>query len=234
MYAGCAALALKCAVYRLLGWKIGSRVRIGLSYLDALNVTIGDGVRIGHFNVVRSVKRLSIGPNTVIANFNAFFGTTYGPDFPGIVDIGAEVSWMSHHFVDAAGNLQVSSQAVIAGRDTHFWTHEAQPFESGLRLMATRVEIGSGAYVGARATLLGCSVPPGAVVGAGSVVTKDFAPEPARLLIAGNPATIRKRYPAQAIPFVETAEAWETAGSGGDSVCTPFVDAVVDAEAGAL
>ncbi len=63
------------------------------------------------------------------------------------------------------------------------------------RLAATRVEVGADAYVGARAMLLGCRVPPGAVVGAGSVVTKDFAPEAARLLIAGNPA----RHP-QALP----------------------------------
>jgi acetyltransferase-like isoleucine patch superfamily enzyme len=41
---------------------------------------------------------------------------------------------------------------------------------------------------------VGCALPDRTVVGAGSVVTKQFAPEPCPYLIAGNPAIIKKRY----------------------------------------
>ena len=37
-------------------------------------------------------------------------------------------------------------------------------------------------------------IPDGAVVAAGSVVNKTFPGQDCRLLIAGNPATVRKRY----------------------------------------
>ena len=205
---------LKQAAYRhLLGWRIGKRVRIGLSYLDSRSVTIGDDVAIGHFNVVRNVKRLSIGSGTILANFNSVFGSTYGPEFPGDVSIGAGVSFMSHHFVDATGSVLIGDRAVIGGRDTHFWSHEMQQSDGASRLAATRVEVGAGAYVGARAMLVGCRIPAGAVVGAGSVVTKDFAPEAARLLIAGNPASIRKRYPLDIGNQADTVET--TAGDEG-------------------
>jgi acetyltransferase-like isoleucine patch superfamily enzyme len=58
------------------------------------------------------------------------------------------------------------------------------------------VTIGAHVYVGARSTLVGCALPDRTVVGAGSVVTKQFAAEATPYLIAGNPAIIKKRYQA--------------------------------------
>ncbi len=54
--------------------------------------------------------------------------------------------------------------------------------------------VGEDAYIEARATLSGCSLPDRTVVGAGSVANKNFAPESTSFLIAGLPATIKKRY----------------------------------------
>jgi acetyltransferase-like isoleucine patch superfamily enzyme len=186
---------LKALIYRrVFRWQIGKNVRIGLSYIEGRKVILRDGVTIGHFNVFRGLKQLIIGQETYIANFNECFGSGYGPEWPGELHIGANVNVMSHHFLDVGGQVTIGSRAVIGGRDSQIWSHQLGLVEGVLRLMPLRVCVGEDVYVGARAMLLGCSIPAGAVVGAGSVVTRDFEPQDCRVLIAGNPATIIKRY----------------------------------------
>lgn len=187
---------LKQGIYRsVFRWKVGRRVRIGCSYLDCAAVDLGDDVRIGHFNVLRGLQRFQVGERTYIANFNEFFGNGGAYEsFKSVLIFGSGVNFMSHHFIDVGGTVTIGDGATIGGRDTHFWSH-TRTFRNGIPcLEPTEVTVGPDVYVGARATLVGCSIPGGAVVGAGSVVTKSFAPEPQRLLIAGNPAAIRKRY----------------------------------------
>ena len=186
--------AVKRAYYRsLFGWKIGRRVRIGASYIDAKAVALGDDVRIGHLNVFRNLKVLSVGEGTYIANLNQFFGAIY-ERFPSRVVVGRHVNFMSRHFVDAAGSVEIGDGAVIGGRSTQFWSHSRALINGVPSLEPTHLSIGEGVYVGAGSMLIGCAVPPGAVVGAGSVVAKSFDSGGSRVLIAGNPAEIKKRY----------------------------------------
>jgi len=191
-------LPLKLGIYRrLLGWRIGKNVRIGWSYLDAGHVTLGDNVRIGHFNLVRGVKRLSVGSGTYIANLNQMFGAAY-PGWDSTLIIGENVNFMSRHFIDVGGTVTIGDRTVVGGRETQFWSHTRAFVDGAPSLQPTSVHVAEEVYIGARATLVGCAIPAGAVVGAGSVVTKSFAPEVARLLIAGNPASVRKRYDSDA------------------------------------
>ncbi len=194
---------LKQGLYRrVFGWRIGRGVRIGCSYLDAAQMSLGDGVRIGHFNIIRNVARLEIGRGSVLENFNQFFGTRL-PDvsLPSELVMGEQVSFMSRHFVDVTGSVHIGSRTVVAGRDSQFWSHTLALAEKGYAFQPTHLRIGEDVYIGARATLVAGSVPAGAIVGAGSVVTKSFAPEAARVLIAGNPAVVKKRYlPPEAPP----------------------------------
>jgi acetyltransferase-like isoleucine patch superfamily enzyme len=187
---------LKKFLYRrVLGWKIGRRVRIGWSYLDAREVVLGDDVRVGHFNVVRGLRRLELGRGTVIANFNRMYGGDFREEWTGALVTGEWARFTSHHFLDLSGALTIGGGTTVAGRDTHFWTHEVSQTGARPELRPYTTAIGAGVYVGARSTLLCCSIPDGAVVGAGSVVTKPFPAEGCRLLIAGNPAGVKKRYP---------------------------------------
>ena len=187
---------IKQGLYRkVFHWKIGKRVRIGFSYLDSVFVELENDVRIGHFNVARGLSRFHVGERSYLANFNEFFGNggTY-EGFQSILEIGSGVNFMSHHFIDVAGIISIGDRATIGGRDTHFWSH-TRTLKNGVpELEPTKVTVGADVYVGARATLVGCDIPDGAVVGAGSIVTKSFAAEAQRLLIAGNPAAIKKRY----------------------------------------
>jgi acetyltransferase-like isoleucine patch superfamily enzyme len=193
-----AALLPSCikvvAFRRLLGWTIGKNVKIGFSYIHANSVVLADHVRIGHFNIIRNIKFLKIGENSYIANLNSFFGATY-EGWDSHLEIGQSVNFMSHHFLDVGGKIMIGDHTVIAGRDSQLWGHGLVYDAFGSpSLKPLNVSIGSHVYIGARATLVGCSIPDRTVVGAGSVVTKQFAPEPCPYLIAGNPAIIKKRY----------------------------------------
>ena len=66
---------LKRVCYRLFfGYKIGKRVRIGLSIIDARECRIDDDVRIGHLNLVVRVKQLEIGDHCRIGHLNIIRG----------------------------------------------------------------------------------------------------------------------------------------------------------------
>jgi acetyltransferase-like isoleucine patch superfamily enzyme len=187
---------LKKFLYRhLLGWKIGKRVRIGWSYLGAREVVLGDDVQIGHFNVVRGLGRLELGRGTAINNFNRLYGMAFSDECTSTLVTGEWVRITSRHFLDLPGTLTIGRGTTVAGIESHLWTHEIDQSGPTPALRPHTIAIGEGVYVASRATLLCCSIPDGAVVGAGSVVTKSFPAEECRLLIAGNPASIRKRYP---------------------------------------
>ncbi|MEL6462640.1 MAG: DapH/DapD/GlmU-related protein [Cyanobacteria bacterium J06621_15] len=190
---------IKPFLYRkLFGYSIGKNVKIGLSYIDSKDLLIADNVRIGHFNILKSIKKISIGKNSYIGNFNQLFGGE-NRDFPWKSELilGDKVLIMSHHFMDITGSICIGNQTTIAGRDSHFWSHslvKTNDKNGGFKRVALNINIGENVYVGARATLVGCVIPNQSVVGAGSVVTKNFSQENNRVLIAGNPATVKKRY----------------------------------------
>jgi acetyltransferase-like isoleucine patch superfamily enzyme len=191
---------IKIFVYRnLFGWKIGSKVKIGFSYIDSKEVIIKDDSRIGHFNVFRNLKKLHIGSGCYIANFNEVFGALYnGEQWKSAFYLDNEAMIMSHHFFDAGGLINIGQKTVVGGRDSHFWGHTRKYDENNQpTLAALDISIGESVYIGARSTLIGCTIPKGAIVGAGSVVTsKEFKidVDGNSILIAGNPASIRKVY----------------------------------------
>ncbi len=191
---------LKRAAYRrLFGWEIGPGVRIGLSYLDARSAAFGESARVGHFNVFRGLNHLHVGRSAHVANFNHASGGRHDAGYPSRLHLGDYVQLMSHHYLDVAGTVTIADGATVGGRDSHVWSHSLVLDDAGRRhLRPLDVTVGPGAYLGARVTLVGCSVPAGAFVGAGSVVTKSFPADPdgRPLLIAGNPAAVRKTYPA--------------------------------------
>ena len=66
---------LKRPCYRLFfGYRIGRRVRVGFSIIDAESCQIGDDSQIGHLNVIIAVRSLTLGDHVRIGHLNIIRG----------------------------------------------------------------------------------------------------------------------------------------------------------------
>lgn len=194
---------LKRSCYRLFfGYKIGKRVRIGLSIIDAGECVIDDDVKIGHFNVVVRVKRLEIGDHVRIGHLNMIRGgdevhlgryseiirmneinSIAEPEVVNPIDprfsLGDGSIITAGHKIDFTDRVTIGRRSILGGRNSSLWTHNRQ---------RTRpIEIGSFAYIGSEIRIApGGSVPSKSIVGIGSVITSELTAE--GYLIAGVPA----------------------------------------------
>src|SRR5919112_4637416 len=66
---------LKRPLYRwLFGYRIGRRVRLGFSVIDARECEIGDDVSIGHLNLVVGVGKFTVGEHARVGHLNVIRG----------------------------------------------------------------------------------------------------------------------------------------------------------------
>jgi len=194
---------LKRPCYRLfLGYRIGKRVRIGLSVIDAAECQIDDDVTIGHLNVVIGVKRITIGDHVRIGHLNIIRGgeevqlgryadiirmneinSIPEPDAVNPVDprfiLGAGCIVTTGHKIDFTDRVEIGRRTIIGGRNSSLWTHNRQ--------RTLPITIGEFAYVGSEIRVApGSSIPSRCIVGIGSVITGKIEAE--EWLIAGVPA----------------------------------------------
>jgi acetyltransferase-like isoleucine patch superfamily enzyme len=194
---------LKRPLYRLFfGYKIGKRVRIGLSIIDVVDCRIDDDVSIGHFNFFTGTKNLSIGDHTRIGHLNVIRGgdevrlgryseiirfneinSIPEPDVVNETDprflLGDGSVIVASHKIDFTDRVEIGKRVILGGRNSSLWTHNRQ--------MTKPITIGDYAYVGSEIRVApGGEIPPRCVVGIGSVITKKLDGE--NCLIAGVPA----------------------------------------------
>lgn len=198
---------LKRPCYRLFyGYRIGKRVRIGVSIIDAQECEIADDVLIGHLNLVLGVKKISIGDHTKIGHLNIIRGgdevqlgryseimrtnqinSIPDPDVVNPTDprfsLGDGSIITTGHKIDFTDRVKIGRRSIIGGRNSSLWTHNRQ---------RTRpIEIGSFTYVGSEIRMApGSTLPSRCIVGIGSVVTGQLTEE--ERLIAGVPAKTLK------------------------------------------
>jgi acetyltransferase-like isoleucine patch superfamily enzyme len=203
---------LKRFCYRLFfGYRIGKRVRIGLSIIDARECVIEDDVRIGHFNLVAGVKRLHIGDHTRIGHLNILRGGDEArigryaeiirmneinsipePDVVNEIDprflLGDGSVITTGHKIDFTDRVEIGRRTIIGGRNSSLWTHNRQ--------RTLPIEIGSFSYIGSEIRIApGGGIPSRCIVGIGAVITKRFTEE--NYLIAGVPARLIKELEAE-------------------------------------
>lgn len=194
---------LKRSFYRwFFGYKIGKRVRIGLSILDAGECAIADDVSIGHFNVVIRVAKLTIGDHTRIGHLNIIRGGSEvslgryseiirlneinsipDPDVVNEIDptfvLGDGSIVTTGHKIDFTDRVEIGRRVILGGRNSSLWTHNRQ--------RTLPITIGAKVYLGSEIRMApGSAIPARSIVGIGSVITAPLAEE--GKLIAGVPA----------------------------------------------
>ena len=198
---------LKRPCYRwFFGYRIGKRVRIGLSIIDAKQCTIADDVSIGHLNVVVRVNQLEIGDHVRIGHLNIIRGgdqvklgryseiirmneinSIAEPDVVNPIEpkfsLGEGSVITAGHKIDFTDRVTIGRRSILGGRNSSLWTHNRQ---------RTRpIDIGSFAYIGSEIRIApGGSIPSRCIVGIGSVITGELSGE--GNLIAGVPAKVVK------------------------------------------
>ncbi len=198
---------LKRPLYRLcFGYKIGKRVRVGFSVIDARECSIGDDTQIGHFNLVIGVKKFTVGDHVRIGYFNIIRGgdevrlgryseiirtneinSIPEPDVVNPTDprflLGDGSIITAGHKIDFTDRVTIGRRSILGGRNSSLWTHNRQ---------RTRpIDIGSFAYIGSEIRMApGGALPSRCIVGIGSVITGELTAE--GYLIAGLPAKLVK------------------------------------------
>lgn len=195
--------ALTCLCYRVFfGYKIGKRVRIGFSIIDAASCEIADGVSIGHLNLFIGIKKLTIGEKTKIGILNIFRGgdeirigryceilrlneinSIPEPDVVNPTDpvfiLGDGSIIAASHKIDFTDKVEFGKRVILGGRNSSLWTHNRQ--------MTEPITIGAFSYIGSEIRIApGGKIPDKCIVGIGSVITKSFINK--KKLIAGMPA----------------------------------------------
>jgi acetyltransferase-like isoleucine patch superfamily enzyme len=196
---------VKRPIYRYVcGYRIGKRVRIGVSIIDAAECEIGDDVTIGHFNLFVGTKKLVIGDHCRIGHLNVIRGgdevrlgkyseiirlneinSIPEPDVVNETDprflLGDGSVIVASHKIDFTDRVEIGKRVILGGRNSSLWTHNRQ--------MTKPITIGDNAYIGSEIRIApGGEIPPRCVVGIGSVITKRLDGE--NNLIAGVPAKV--------------------------------------------
>ena len=194
---------LKKPLYRMFfGYRIGKRVRIGLSLIDARECSIADDVSIGHLNVFTQIQSLTIGDHVRIGHLNIFRGgdeVSLGryaevirlneinsipePDVVNKTDprflLGDGSIVTTGHKIDFTDRVEIGRRTIIGGRNSSIWTHNRQ--------RTLPITIGSFAYVGSEIRMApGSKIPSRSIVGMGAVITSALDIEDT--LIGGVPA----------------------------------------------
>ena len=194
---------LKRPLYKLFfGYRIGKRVRIGLSVIDAAKCEIADDVSVGHFNVITRVQKLTIGDHVRIGHLNIIRGgdeVSLGryseimrmneinsipePDAVNKIDprfiLGNGSIVTAGHKIDFTDRVDIGRRVILGGRNSSLWTHNRQ--------RTLPITIGELVYIGSEIRMApGSSIPARCIVGIGSVVTSQLVGE--RKLVAGVPA----------------------------------------------
>ena len=194
---------LNRACYRLFfGYKIGKRVRIGFSVIDARHCQIDDDVTIGHLNLIFRVEKLTIRDHAKIGHLNIIRGgedvqlgryseiirlneinSIPDPDVVNEIDptfsLGDGSIVTTGHKIDFTDRIEIGKRTIIGGRNSSIWTHNRQKTRP--------IKIGSFTYVGSEIRMApGSTIPSRCIVGMGAVVTSQLLDE--EMLFGGIPA----------------------------------------------
>jgi acetyltransferase-like isoleucine patch superfamily enzyme len=178
----------------LLGYDIHKTARIGCSLICPVRLKMGPKSTIGHLNMCKDgVELVQLGEGAEIGNLNwitgvPMHGTTHLKDHnerhPELV-VQDQAAITNRHYIDCTAKVTIGRYSTFAGCRSIILTHsiDLALCEQG----AAPVSVGDYCFVGAACVLLpGAELPPYSVLGANSLLNKQFI-DPYRLY-AGSPA----------------------------------------------
>ena len=142
---------LKRPIYRCCySYQISKGVQMGLTlFVGVGRCRIGDGVRIGSFNLFYRIDELAIGDHARIGFLNLFRGgqrielgsyvtilrqnvcnAILDPDFvePATPILALEPGTVvtSGHWLDFSAGITIGEHSIVGGRNSSLWTHNRQ------------------------------------------------------------------------------------------------------------
>jgi len=174
----------------VLGWSISASAKIGVSIVDVDYLEMADRTRIGHFSVLRDLRKASLAAGAHLGQWNWISASTVLTEssplpLAGTIAMGTEAAITSRHYIDCSGGFELGSFSTIAGVRSTILTHQID-FTSNVQTTSA-VRIGNHCFVGSDVKFVpGTLVGDRSLVAMGSVVSK---PLPAQgVLYAGVPA----------------------------------------------
>ena len=197
-----------CSIRRRLlssifGYRLPATARIGLSVVDVDRLRMGEGSRIGHFNVFHGLEVLDIGDAAIVGKFNWISGAsaanstvfTHEPGRCSKLVIGRDAAIVNWHLIDCADTVELGPFSVLSGAGTQILTHGVEIEENQQRCLPVR--LGAYTFIGTRSVILkGTQLADYCVLAAGSVCALRSS-EPYGLY-AGVPAKRVKDLPKDA------------------------------------
>lgn len=195
---------IKIIYYRLMGARIGKKVKIGFgSIINCKQINVGDNVEIGHFTIISGrklsidrftqinsltfidVPNIEIGEDVVIRE-NVLIGGNETPKSTFI--IGDRSHIRQSCVINTSDSVKIGKESAIGG-GTKIFTHSSwQSILNGYPCTYSPVVIGDNVWVGWDVFVMpGVTIEQGALITTGSVVTHNT---PQKCIVSGNPAKV--------------------------------------------
>jgi len=170
---------------RIFRFDIHSSAKIGFSLVIPNNLVMHQNASIGHFNVIKGVSEVILDCAASIGNLNWISGFPKNGESGHFADqysrspklvVGEHSSITNRHLIDCTDTVCIGKFATIAGFKSQILTHSISIAES--RQRSGTVAIGDYTFVGTGSIILpGSSLPSFSVLGAGSMLNKNYTEE---------------------------------------------------------
>lgn len=181
-----------------------------MSWIYPSKLVMGDGARIGHFNIAIHLDEMQMGNQATIARGNWITGFPSGtrskhfahqPSRRSVFILGDSAAITKNHHFDCTNKIEIGRFTTIAGYQSQFLTHSINVIDN--RQDSDEIIIGEYAFIGTNVVMLGgATLPARCVLGAKSLLNKKHTGE--WMLYGGVPAKPIQQLPEDAQYFTRT------------------------------